>query len=54
MEIQWGKEVMKNTKCNAQVGATVGCTLRLLLYSIPPEQQGIEHGICADAWFGSI
>lgn len=54
MEIQRGKEGMKNSQFNAQVGATTGCTLRLLLNTLPPEQQGIKHGIRGDAWFGSV
>jgi len=55
LEIQRGKEGMKNSQFNAQVGATTGCTLRLLLNTIlPPEQQGTKHGIRADAWFGSV
>jgi hypothetical protein len=54
LEIQRGKEGMKNSQFNAQVGATTGCTLRLLLNTIPPEQQGTKHGIRANAWFGSI
>jgi hypothetical protein len=39
---------------NAQVGATAQCTSRLLLNSIHPEQQGMKHGIYANAWFGHI
>jgi hypothetical protein len=31
MEIQRGKDGMKNQQFNQQVGATAGCTLRLLL-----------------------
>ncbi len=54
MEIQRGKEGMKISQFNAQVGATTGCTLTLLLNTLPPEQQGKKHGIHADAWFGSV
>ncbi len=39
---------------NNSVGATAGCTLRLLLESIPQEKQGIKHRIRGDAWFGSV
>jgi hypothetical protein len=45
IEIQHGKEGMKTKMFNALVGATAGCTLRLLLESIPQEEQGIKHGI---------
>jgi hypothetical protein len=54
MEIQHGKEGMKTKKFNAVVGATAGSTLRLLLDSIPEEDKWIRHGICGDAWFGSV
>jgi len=54
MEIQRGKEGMKTKKFNAEVGATAGCTLRLLLDSITEEDKGMKHGICGDAWFGSV
>jgi hypothetical protein len=37
---------------NAQVGA--GCSLRLLLNTIPPQMVGVKHGIRGDAWFGSV
>jgi len=39
---------------NAAIGATTGCTLWLLLDSIPDEEKGLKYGICGDAWFGSI
>jgi hypothetical protein len=42
MEIQHGKEGMKTKKFNAEVGATAGCTLRLLLDSITEEDKGIS------------
>jgi hypothetical protein len=51
MEIQREKEGMKSQQFNAQVGA--GCTLRLLLNTIPPQMVGVKHGIRGDAWFGS-
>jgi hypothetical protein len=53
MEIQRGKDGMKSKRFNQEVGATAGCTLRLLLEAIPIESDR-SHGICADAWFGSI
>jgi hypothetical protein len=37
MEIQHGKDGMKSQKFNSDVGATSGCTLRLLLETIPLE-----------------
>jgi hypothetical protein len=54
MEIQHGKEGMKGKMFNASVGTSAGCSLRLLLESIPQEAQRIKHGICGDAWIGSI
>ena len=54
MEILHGKEGMKTNIFNAPVSATAGCTLLLLLDSIPEEDKGIRHGIRGDAWFGSV
>ncbi len=54
MEIQRGKEGMKTAQFNNTIGATAGCTLRLLLNSIPVDQQGAKHGVRGDAWFGSV
>jgi hypothetical protein len=54
MEIQQGKEGMKTQKFNSDVGATGGCTPRLLLNMIPRDKQSIKHGIRADAWFRSV
>lgn len=45
---------MKSQEFNKDVGATAGCTLRLLLNSIPEEKRGERHGIRGDAWFGSV
>jgi|LakMenEpi03Aug12_release.lakeMendotaPanAssembly.Ray.scaffolds.fasta_scaffold205777_1 hypothetical protein len=53
MEIQRGKEGMKDMLFNRQIGATAGCTVRALLGTIPPEATG-RFGIRADAWFGSV
>ena len=39
MEIQRGKEGMKAAKFNNTMGATSGCTIRLLLNSIPVERK---------------
>jgi hypothetical protein len=37
------------------MGATSGCTLQLLLNSIPQEQQiASSYGIQGNAWFGSV
>jgi hypothetical protein len=54
MEIQRGKEGMKDAKFNSAMGATAGCTIRLLLNSIPQDEQDLKHGIRGDAWFGSV
>ncbi len=50
LEIQRGKEGMKDQKYNQALGATTGCTLRLM-----EEAAGEEsfQGIIGDAWFGS-
>lgn len=53
MEIQRGKEGMKEKKYNKDLGATTGCTLRLLEATIP-EGNNESHGIRGDAWFGSV
>ncbi len=53
LEIQQGKEGMKNQQFNQEVGATAGCMLRLLLDTIP-EDISLKQGIRADAWFGSV
>ena len=45
---------MRSKEFNSQVGATAGCTLRLLLGTIPKDIDPYKHGIRADAWFGSI
>jgi hypothetical protein len=45
---------MKTHKFNSDVGATAGCTLRLLLETIPCEKKGIKHGFHADDWIGSV
>ncbi len=45
---------MKSQKFNKEIGATSGCTLRLLLNTIPQEKEGVKHGIRGDAWFGSV
>ena len=45
---------MKTMQFNNEVGATAGCTLRLLLDTIPQEERQTKHGIRGDAWFGSI
>jgi hypothetical protein len=54
MEIQRGKEGMKTKQFNKEVGATTGCTLRLLLNTIPPQLATVKHGVHGDAWFGSV
>jgi hypothetical protein len=54
LEIQRGKEGMKNAQFNSEVGATSGCTLRLLLNSIAEEDNGLKHCIQGDTWFGSV
>jgi hypothetical protein len=55
MEIQRGKEGIKSAQFNDIMGATSGCTLRLLLNTIPQEQQiATSYGIRGDAWLGSV
>jgi hypothetical protein len=49
MEIQRGKAGMKDAKFNTAIGATAGCTIRLLLNSIPQDEQDLKHGIRGDA-----
>jgi hypothetical protein len=53
IEIQRGKEGMKEKKYNGDIGTTIGCTLCLLEDSIA-EDETYSHGICGDAWFGSV
>ncbi len=45
---------MKTAKFDNTIGATAGCTLRLLPNSFPVDQQGAKHGVRGDAWFGNI
>jgi hypothetical protein len=47
MEIQRGKDGMKTKMFNSTIGATAGCTLRLLLESIPDDDKGINMGYVA-------
>jgi hypothetical protein len=54
MEIQRGKEGMKEKRHNRDVGATTGCTLGLLEDSIAEDEHTYAHGIRGDAWFGSV
>ncbi len=49
MEIHCGKEGMKTATFNNTIGATAGCTLGLLLNSIPVDQQEAKHGVRGDA-----
>jgi hypothetical protein len=45
---------MKTATFNNTIGATAGCTLQLLLNSIPVDQQEAKHRVRGDAWFGSV
>jgi hypothetical protein len=55
MKIQCGKEDIKNAQNFASVmGATSGCTLRLLLYTLPLEEQGLKNDIHGDASLCSV
>jgi hypothetical protein len=54
MEIQRGKDGMKNMEFNKELGATAGCTLRSLLGSISDKENFTKFGIRGDAWFGSV
>ncbi len=51
LEIQREKEGMKSRKHNQRIGATSGCTLRVMEDAVG----GSHHfnGIIGDAWFGS-
>jgi hypothetical protein len=51
LEIQRGKEGMKNMKHNHRIGATSGCTLRVMEDTVGENHH--FHGIIGDAWFGS-
>ncbi len=42
---------MKERKYNRDTGGTAGCTLCLLEVSF---DDGLPHGVKADAWFGSV
>ncbi len=53
MEIQIRKEGMKTKQFNKEVGATTGCTLRLILNKILPQLATVKHGVHGDAWFGT-
>jgi hypothetical protein len=48
MEIQRGKERMKENRYNRKLGAPTGCTFRLLEDSIPADEQDQAHGIQGD------
>jgi hypothetical protein len=54
MEIQRGKEGMKEKRHNRDVGATTGCTLHLLEDSIAEDEHTYAHVIRGDDWFGSV
>ncbi len=45
---------MKPQQFNKEIGATAGCTLRLLLNAISPQMAGVKHSIREDALFGSV
>ena len=47
LEIQKGKEGMRDRQYNREYGNTCGCTLRLMNYT------GCA-GVKGDAWFGSV
>jgi hypothetical protein len=48
LEIQEGREGMKDESCNKDLGTTAGCTVRLM------EVCSTYIGIKGDAWFGSL
>ena len=52
LEIQRGKDGMRGARHNGSLGATAGCTLRLLEGAAGIASTG--HGIKGDAWFGSV
>jgi hypothetical protein len=45
---------MKEAKFNDKLGAMAGCTVQLLLNTILDHEKENKHGICGDAWFGSV
>jgi hypothetical protein len=45
---------MKLQQFSSEVGATVGCTLRLLINTIPLQMGCVKYEIRGDAWFGSV
>ena len=53
MEIQHGKEGMKDMKYNRSHGAKAGCTRRLAEGSNQDEYSDLDI-VSADAWFGSV
>ena len=54
LEIQRGKDGMKNQRLNNILGATAGCTVRMFEGSIGTQDANVGHGIKGDAWFGSV
>ena len=53
MEIQRGKDGMKEIKYNREFGATAGCTIRLAERS-SQELYSTKDIVVGDAWFGSV
>jgi hypothetical protein len=45
---------MADKRYRATIGATAGSTLRLAEDTIVEDDEGITHGVHADAWFGSV
>ena len=52
LEIQRGKEGMKDQQYNPQMGATTGCCIRLTELCCFPGDD-LKEGLKGDAWFGS-
>ena len=52
LEIQCGKDGMKDPQHNLTLGVTTGCSLHLLEGSAGVGSTG--HGLRGDAWFGSM
>ena len=53
MEIQRGKEGMKNMRLQADLGATASCTIRCA-EGCHQGGEGLKDSVKGDAWFGSV
>lgn len=44
---------MIDKRYNSTIDATTGCALRLVKDAIAEDDEGMTHGVHADAWFAS-